>query len=58
VLFRVLILFLKEDAVQVILDCTPGKQRLIVKPLSDQQLQQIIQAGSNPCEDLGLLRKP
>jgi formylmethanofuran dehydrogenase subunit E-like metal-binding protein len=31
----------KEDAIQVILDCTAGKKGLIVKPLSDQQLKQV-----------------
>ena len=31
----------KEDAIQVILDCTPGKKGLIVKPLSDQQLKRV-----------------
>lgn len=28
----------KEDALQVVLDCTPGKKSLIVKPLSETQL--------------------
>jgi len=28
----------KEDALQVVLDCTPGKKSLIVKPLSEAQL--------------------
>jgi formylmethanofuran dehydrogenase subunit E-like metal-binding protein len=31
----------KEDAIQVILDCTPGKNGLIVKQLADQQLKQV-----------------
>lgn len=31
----------KEDALQVILDCTPGKKRLIVKPLSKAQTKKI-----------------
>ena len=31
----------KEDALQVILDCTAGKKGLIVKPLSDGQLKQV-----------------
>ena len=31
----------KEDAFQVILDCTPGKKGLIVKPLSPKQLQAV-----------------
>lgn len=31
----------KEDAMQVILDCTPGKRGLIVKQLSDDQKKQI-----------------
>jgi formylmethanofuran dehydrogenase subunit E-like metal-binding protein len=31
----------KEDAIQVILDCTPGKMGLIVKPLSHQQRSQV-----------------
>ncbi|MFH2093761.1 MAG: FmdE family protein [Pseudomonadota bacterium] len=31
----------KEDAFQVILDCTPGKKGLVVKPLSDEQIQRI-----------------
>ncbi len=31
----------KEDALQVILDCTPGKKGLIVKPLSAEQLEAV-----------------
>jgi formylmethanofuran dehydrogenase subunit E-like metal-binding protein len=31
----------KEDALQVLLDCTPGKKSMIVKPLSDKQKKQI-----------------
>ena len=31
----------KEDAFQVIMDCTPGKKGLIVKPLSDQQRETV-----------------
>ena len=31
----------KEDAFQVIMDCTPGKKGLIVKPLSDDQKKRI-----------------
>ena len=31
----------KEDAFQVILDCTPGKKGLIVKPLSPEQLKAV-----------------
>lgn len=31
----------KEDAFQVVLDCTPGKKGLVVKPLSDDQKEQI-----------------
>ncbi|MGD9161297.1 MAG: FmdE family protein [Desulfobacteraceae bacterium] len=31
----------KEDAFQVMLDCTPGKKGMIVKPLSEKQLQQV-----------------
>ena len=31
----------KEDALQVILDCTPGKKGLIVKPLSPAQLEAV-----------------
>ncbi|WP_054698414.1 FmdE family protein [Desulfosarcina cetonica] len=31
----------KEDAFQVIMDCTPGKRGLVVKPLSDEQLAKI-----------------
>lgn len=36
----------KEDAFQVIMDCTPGKKGLIVKRLSDEQKKQI--AIDNP----------
>jgi formylmethanofuran dehydrogenase subunit E-like metal-binding protein len=31
----------KEDALQVVLDCTPGKKTLIVKPLSEGQLKAV-----------------
>ena len=31
----------KEDALQVVLDCTPGKKRMVVKPLSKKQQDQI-----------------
>jgi formylmethanofuran dehydrogenase subunit E-like metal-binding protein len=31
----------KEDALQVVLDCTPGKKRMVVKPLSKKQQEQI-----------------
>lgn len=31
----------KEDAFQVVMDCTPGKKGLVVKPLSDQQREGI-----------------
>ncbi len=31
----------KEDAFQVVMDCTPGKKGLIVKPLSGRQLKSI-----------------
>jgi len=31
----------KEDALQVVLDCTPGKKGLVVKPLSDEQKERI-----------------
>ena len=31
----------KEDAFQVIMDCTPGKKGLVVKPISDDQKKQI-----------------
>lgn len=31
----------KEDALQVLLDCTPGKKSMVVKPLSDEQKKQI-----------------
>ena len=31
----------KEDAIQVILDCTAGKKGLIVKPLSERQLKRV-----------------
>jgi formylmethanofuran dehydrogenase subunit E-like metal-binding protein len=31
----------KEDALQVVLDCTPGKKRMVVKPLSKEQREQI-----------------
>jgi len=31
----------KEDALQVVLDCTPGKKGLIVKPLSKEQLEAV-----------------
>ena len=31
----------KEDAFQVVMDCTPGKKGLVVKPLSDDQKKQI-----------------
>ena len=31
----------KEDAFQVVLDCTPGKKRMVVKPLSKEQREQI-----------------
>jgi len=31
----------KEDALQVVLDCTPGKRGLVVKPLSDAQRNKI-----------------
>jgi formylmethanofuran dehydrogenase subunit E-like metal-binding protein len=31
----------KEDALQVVLDCTPGKRGMIVKPLSKAQLEKI-----------------
>ena len=31
----------KEDALQVVLDCTPGKRGLVVKPLSEEQKKQI-----------------
>ena len=31
----------KEDALQVVLDCTPGKKGLVVKPLSDIQKEKI-----------------
>ncbi len=36
----------KEDAFQVVMDCTPGKKGLIVKRLSDEQKEQI--AINNP----------
>lgn len=36
----------KEDALQVILDCTPGKRGLVVKPLSKEQIERI--AFANP----------
>jgi len=31
----------KEDALQVVLDCTPGKKRMVVKPLSKEQQERI-----------------
>ena len=31
----------KEDALQVVLDCTPGKKRMVVKPLSREQQERI-----------------
>lgn len=31
----------KEDALQVVLDCTPGKKGLVVKSLSNEQVQKI-----------------
>jgi formylmethanofuran dehydrogenase subunit E-like metal-binding protein len=31
----------KEDAFQVVLDCTPGKKRLVVKQLSDAQKEKV-----------------
>ncbi len=31
----------KEDALQVVLDCTPGKKGLVAKPLSEEQTRQI-----------------
>lgn len=31
----------KEDALQVILDCTPGKRGLVVKPLAKDQIEKI-----------------
>jgi formylmethanofuran dehydrogenase subunit E-like metal-binding protein len=36
----------KEDALQVVLDCTAGKRGIIVKPLSDEQTAQV--AFDNP----------
>ncbi|WP_319408305.1 FmdE family protein [uncultured Desulfosarcina sp.] len=35
----------KEDAFQVVMDCTAGKKGLIVKPLSDDQKKQIVIAN-------------
>jgi formylmethanofuran dehydrogenase subunit E-like metal-binding protein len=31
----------KEDALQVVLDCTPGKKRMVVKPLTQEQQDRI-----------------
>ena len=31
----------KEDALQVVLDCTPGKKGMVVKPLTEEQRDQI-----------------
>ena len=31
----------KEDAFQVVMDCTPGKRSLVVKPLSDEEIKKI-----------------
>lgn len=31
----------KEDALQVVLDCTPGKKGMVVKPLSEKQRERI-----------------
>jgi formylmethanofuran dehydrogenase subunit E-like metal-binding protein len=31
----------KEDALQVVLDCTPGKKGMVVKPLSKKQLEAV-----------------
>ncbi|MFH1981205.1 MAG: FmdE family protein [Pseudomonadota bacterium] len=36
----------KEDALQVMLDCTPGKRGMVVKPLSEKQLAAV--AVKNP----------
>jgi len=48
----------KEDALQVVLDCTPGKRGLVVTPLSEAQKKQITvpKAGTNPYQVAGLIR--